>query len=217
MIVILLCFIFVPWLIHFGGGASTPETVQSTFSEKIKALLGNAFGQGLGKGMAKALVLAAVGSIAVAGVTMAAGSQPPVGSVILHEDDAAGAEGEKGDKGDQGDAGKDGSAGRLAGVWIAILLVLSSITLKLFAGARERSALKTRVDQDGHEMHVITAHRLKTLETVGAGADVIEVLKLRLGQSMSAEELIQWLEKELGRERVQEKIEIVRRYTRMTG
>ena len=103
---------------------------------------------------------------------------------------------------------------RLAGVLIALLLVLLSIALKLVAGARERNSLKTREDQDGHEMHVITAHRLKTLKTVGAGEDVIEVLQLRLDQPMSAEELIQWLEKELGRERVQEKIEIVRRYTR---
>jgi|SRR5215210_1671006 len=103
---------------------------------------------------------------------------------------------------------------RLVGILIAILLVLLSIALKLVAGARGRSALKTRVDQDGHEMHVITEHRLKTLKTVGAGEDVIEVLQLRLDQPMSAEALTRWLEKELGRERVQEKIEIVRRYTR---
>lgn len=111
LIVLLLCFIFVPWLIRFGGGSSSPESVRSTFSEKVKALLSNAFGQGLGRGVGRALVLATVGSVAVAGVTMAAGSQPPVGSVILHEDGTAGTKGEKGQKGDQGDAGKDGLSG----------------------------------------------------------------------------------------------------------
>lgn len=105
----------------------------------------------------------------------------------------------------------------LAGVLIAFLLFLLSIVLKIVAGARERRALKTRLYQDGHVMHVVTAHRLKTIETVGAGADIIEVLKLRLDRGpMPAEELVRWLEEMLGRERVQETIEIVRRYTRMT-
>lgn len=99
---------------------------------------------------------------------------------------------------------------RLAGVLIAVLLMLLSIALKLVAGTRERDALETRV------YHVITAHRLKTLETVGAGTDVIEVLKLQLDQRpMTTEELVSWLEEKLGHERVQEKIDIIRRYTRV--
>lgn len=101
---------------------------------------------------------------------------------------------------------------RFAGVWIAVVLVLLSIALKLVAGARERK----RVSHDVQAMHVVTEHRLKTLKTVGAGEDVIEVLKLRLDQPMPAQDLVRWLEEELGRGRMQEKIGIVRRYTRTT-
>lgn len=113
VIVLLLCVIFVPWLIYFGG-TSDPETVRSKVPERIRGLLGNSFSQGFGKGVGKTLVVAAVGSVAVAGVTMAAGNPPPITSVILHEN-GQGAKGEDGRKGDPGDPGKDALDGNRGG------------------------------------------------------------------------------------------------------
>lgn len=108
-IVILLCLVLIPWLLRFGRDTD-PESQKSAIKEKIKALLANAFGRGVASGAAKALAVAAVGGITLAGVTMAAGNQPSIAQVILHESE--GVAGEKGGQGKPGEPGRDGKDGR---------------------------------------------------------------------------------------------------------
>jgi hypothetical protein len=97
---------------------------------------------------------------------------------------------------------------------ISLLLLLLAVTLRLRGGALEANAEEERRKRDHVEMHVVTAERLRTLEVVDAGEDVIEALKPLLGRApMPAEELIRWLKEELGHVRAQEKLDVVRRYT----
>ena len=101
------------------------------------------------------------------------------------------------------------------GVLIAVLLLLLSASLKLYAGVRKERAEALHQTQSRAEMHVVTSHRLKTLETVGVGADIVGALRLRLRRKpLPTDEFIKWLEKTLGRERAQEKINDVLRYSR---
>jgi hypothetical protein len=96
----------------------------------------------------------------------------------------------------------------------SVLLFVLAVFLRLRGGVLEASEEEKRRERDHEEMHVVTAERLKTLEVVDAGEDVIESLKPLLGQPpMRAKELIRWLKEELGHVRAQEKLEVVRRYT----
>jgi hypothetical protein len=95
-----------------------------------------------------------------------------------------------------------------------LLLFLLSLPLRARGAALEAGAEELRKKQDKAGRYVVTAQHLRTLEVVGAGEDVVEALKLLLGKDpMPVEEFIRWFEKTLGRERAQEKLEVVRRYT----
>ena len=108
LIVLLLCLVFIPWLLRFSGDDSDPATVRDTFKGRVKGLLTSVFSRGVASGVTKALAVAAVGGLTLAGVTMAAGDHPSI-QVVLHESN--GVAGEKGDKGKPGEDGWDGEDG----------------------------------------------------------------------------------------------------------
>lgn len=100
-------------------------------------------------------------------------------------------------------------------VAVSVILFLLAIILRLYGGALEGRAEEKINRERNAGWHVVTTHRLKTLKVIGAGEDVIEVLKLRLDTPLPAEELIAWFEETLGHERAKEKLSDVLRYTRM--
>jgi len=79
------------------------------------------------------------------------------------------------------------------------------------------AALETRANHEKKSaLQVVTAQRLKTLEAVDVGKDVLDALNVRIGESpQPAEKFIAWLEETLGRERAQEKLDVILRYTRL--
>ena len=97
------------------------------------------------------------------------------------------------------------------GWFIAVLLLLLGVAARLYGNVLESRA-ETERESSKHE---ITERRLKTLEAVGVEEDILEVLSLRLGKpALSAKELTTWLEVRIGRERAQERLAEVLRYTR---
>lgn len=111
MIVLLLCIVVVPWLIRLGGDTSDPKALRSTVTERVKGWITEAFGRRVVTGAAQALAVATVGSIAAAGIALAADYQPAIGPVLGHEVVVAGERGEKGEPGRTGDRGADGRQG----------------------------------------------------------------------------------------------------------
>lgn len=95
--------------------------------------------------------------------------------------------------------------------FIAVLLLLLGIAARLYGDVLESRA---EADRESSQ-HEITERRLKTLEAVGVEKDILEVLSLRLGKpALSAKKLTTWLEARIGRERTQDRLAEILRYTR---
>ena len=94
---------------------------------------------------------------------------------------------------------------------IAILLFLFGILSRLWGNVLEsRAEIKRKMSR-----HEITERRLKTLEAVDVEEDILEVLSLRLNKpALPVEDFIAWLESRIGRERTQERLPVILRYTR---
>ncbi|HEX3125857.1 MAG TPA: hypothetical protein VH394_00860 [Thermoanaerobaculia bacterium] len=105
--------------------------------------------------------------------------------------------------------------GKLVGVLIGALLFLGSVVMQIYAHSVESRAASRLEAERKAGQHVVTEHRLKTLEALRVEADVLDVLALRLGKpALPADDFISWLEEELGTVRAQERLEIILRYTR---
>jgi hypothetical protein len=109
----------------------------------------------------------------------------------------------------------------LVHVWLVVvsvsglLLFLLSIVFRLKGGARETRAAGERENELWAGWHVVTEQRLKTLEVVEVESDIREALSLRLNKpALPARKFIAELEQALGRERTQEKLQVVLYYTR---
>lgn len=97
------------------------------------------------------------------------------------------------------------------GWFIAVLLLFFGVAARFYGSVLESRAETERKSSK----HEITERRLKTLEAVGVEEDILDVLSLRLGQpALPVDELITWLEGKIGRERAQERLADVLRYTR---
>jgi hypothetical protein len=94
---------------------------------------------------------------------------------------------------------------------IAVLLFLFGIAARIYG-----SILESRAEaQRKRAQHEITERRLKTLEAVGVEEDILDVLSLRLDKpALAVEDFVAWLEGKIGRERAQERLSEVLRYTR---
>ena len=98
-----------------------------------------------------------------------------------------------------------------SGWLIAIMLFFLGAIARLYGNRLESHAEAERRKTE----HEITERRLKTLEAVGVEEDILDVLSLRLNKpALPVEDFIAWLEKRIGRERAQERLQIILRYTR---
>jgi hypothetical protein len=95
---------------------------------------------------------------------------------------------------------------------IAILSFLLGVVVRRYG-----NVLNSRAeDERKRTMHEITERRLKTLEAVNVEEDILEVLSLRLNKpALPVEGFITWLESRIGRERTQERLPVILRYTRV--
>ena len=97
--------------------------------------------------------------------------------------------------------------------FLALVLVAIAITSRMRAAKLEYRRDHAR--NSGY--HIITDHRLKTLETVNVETDIRGVLaELKKEGAVRADVLIAHLEANLGRNRAAEKLDVILRYTDTT-
>jgi hypothetical protein len=172
-IAFLACLVVVPCLISLGslvGGTPDPKSFKGDTTTWIKSRLSDVFGPRGIAIAAKAGTAAAVTGLTLAGVTLAAGEQPPIAPILHHESEgAAGTRGEKGDPGHPGDPANsqaggtnDGKTGPSSDL---LASKLEDQTKQIQAQANVIADLKAAIEKLPHEQFKLDPNQMDSLAT----------------------------------------------------